>query len=336
MCVQPVTRFIPGSRKWWIPAAVSTNSSSVLAAFDVRSNPLLSLHRLLKRAPDGALFACLLLLCSTVWAPSAWALCDLDTAKVAAESAQVAAVYDGDTLELKDGRRVRMIGINTPERARKTGEEGEPLSNKARKALEDSLSGGTVWLVQGKQGKDHYGRMLAHVFSDKKDNVTAQLLRVGLGFQVAIAPNLQFLDCYRDAELHARQNRLGVWNHPYYQPVHSTSDALKGGYARVFGAVERVSLSKKAIWIDLEGHVTLKLEKHDAPYVDSGWVDELVQLSKRRSPGWVLEVRGWMSDRMTWSGTMPEQVRRGKRKRFQMKIHHQIDWKQIDATKTVN
>lgn len=71
-------------------------------------------------------------------------------------------VVDGDSLRLVDGRKVRLIGINTPELGR-DGKPDEPLSVKARDALEKIIATHTITLKMGPDKTDHYGRTLAYV-----------------------------------------------------------------------------------------------------------------------------------------------------------------------------
>ena len=67
---------------------------------------------------------------------------------------EVQRVVDGDTVRLKDGRSVRMIGINTPETGRK-GRADEPFAVAARQRLQALVqaSDGRVGLVPGREGK---------------------------------------------------------------------------------------------------------------------------------------------------------------------------------------
>jgi endonuclease YncB( thermonuclease family) len=51
------------------------------------------------------------------------------------EQVRVASMPDGDTLRLSDGRRVRLIGINTPEVAH-DGRPAEPLAEEAHALLQ--------------------------------------------------------------------------------------------------------------------------------------------------------------------------------------------------------
>jgi len=178
------------------------------------------------------------------------------------------------------------------------------------------------------ESHDHYGRVLGHLFTAEGESITAALLQQGAGFQVAIAPNLRFVECYSAAQDQARAAGAGVWGHAYYQPLAATSDQLKGGYARVWGQVESVTLSKKAIFVELAGQVSLKIENNAAPYIDDALMDQLVALSRagKGTSDLKLEARGWLSDRLTWNGKAPELVQKGVSKRFQMKVTHQSSW----------
>ena len=62
-----------------------------------------------------------------------------------------------------------------------------------------------------KRAKDHYGRTLAHLYGADGTNLEAQMLADGLGFQVAVAPNVDLVACQQAAERSARQAGLGLW-----------------------------------------------------------------------------------------------------------------------------
>lgn len=99
---------------------------------------------------------------------------------------EVQRVVDGDTVRLKDGRSVRMIGLNAPETGKK-GRPDEPFAVAARERLQALVqaSDGRVGLVPGREAKDHYGRTLAHLYGANGRNLEAQLLADGLGFRWA-------------------------------------------------------------------------------------------------------------------------------------------------------
>ena len=274
----------------------------------------------LKKAPLGAFFI------AWLFSVQAFGLCALESG-LQVETVQVAEIFDGDTVKLEDGRRIRMVGINTPEVAHR-GKPAEPLAETAKQQLEAALSKRPIRLLVGQDSHDHYGRVLGHLFDGEDNSIIADLLRQGAGFQVAMVPNLRYVDCYQQAQAQARESQLGVWGHAYYAAVPADSSALKGGYARIKGRVESVELTKKAVFVELEGQVSLKIERKVAPYIDDALFDRLVALSRQAktdSDLW-LEARGWLSDRMTWNGDMPELVTKGVKKRYQMKITHQVSW----------
>lgn len=283
-----------------------------------------------KKAPIGAFFVALLAWASVGFGQQAG--CGPDGGLGKLQAVQVVTVYDGDTVELKDGRRVRLVGINTPEVAHPPKAE-EPLGQSATQLLKEKIGDKPLWLQTGKQAKDHYGRTLGYLFTAEGNNIIAELLYSGAGFQVAIPPNLAYSDCYSRAASQARQQGRGVWGHAYFQPIPADSPNLKGGYARVVGRVERVSLTKNVIWVDLQGQVSLKLNRKHASFLAGDTFDQVVAASRKRSgiTDLVLEARGWVVDRNTWGGRMVQQIKAGKRKPFQMNVQHASSWETVPA-----
>jgi micrococcal nuclease len=100
---------------------------------------------------------------------------------------------------LRDGQRLRLIGIDAPE-MRHDGRGPEPYAREARAALVDLSSGRLVEVQYGQSPHDRYGRGLAHLFLANRDNVQALLLRRGLATSLFLPPNGEYLDCYVAAE----------------------------------------------------------------------------------------------------------------------------------------
>jgi endonuclease YncB( thermonuclease family) len=71
----------------------------------------------------------------------------------------VQSVEDGDTFTLKSGVKVRLIGINSPDRGQKGYSE-------ATKELTDEISGKKVYLEYDRYQDDKFGRVLAWVWID--------------------------------------------------------------------------------------------------------------------------------------------------------------------------
>ncbi|MBL3590679.1 MAG: thermonuclease family protein [gamma proteobacterium endosymbiont of Lamellibrachia anaximandri] len=197
----------------------------------------------------------------------------------------MAEVFDGDTLLLSDGRRIRLIGINTPE----TGWEekpDEPHAKAAKRRLERlvSDSGKRIRLEKGHQQKDRYRRILAHVYSQNGKNLIEALLQDGAGFQIVFPPNLDHLQCYGAAESRARAAGRGVWADV---PVIEAARLARSveGFRLLHGRVEESQNSRRSIWLKLAG-VKIRIDRSDLDYFNDWQPKGLL--------GQLIEVRGWI------------------------------------------
>lgn len=123
------------------------------------------------------------------------------------KSVAVATVVDGDTIRLVDGRRVRLVQIDTPER-------GECYGAKASAALRTILPRGTTVMLETDPALDRvdrYGRLLRYVFKGTL-NVNLALVKRG-------AASVWFFEGSRGryagqllaAATAAKQAKRGVW-----------------------------------------------------------------------------------------------------------------------------
>ncbi|MEZ1320368.1 thermonuclease family protein [Pseudomonas fluorescens] len=246
---------------------------------------------LLKKASlAGAFFV------SAIWLSGAQAFCP---APAGLTSVTVQRVVDGDTLRLSDGRSVRMIGLNTPELGRQ-GRSDEPFAVAARQRLQVLVdaSGGRVGLRPGKQAKDHYGRTLAHIYSASGANLEAQMLADGLGFQVAVAPNVDLVACQQAAERSARLAGLGLWRQ---SPVLKAEQIQRSGFAVISGRVSKVQRNRGGIWIELKDALVLRV----APNLVGQFDNARLQALKGKQ----IEARGWIVDRSRRGGLQSGQSR---------------------------
>jgi endonuclease YncB( thermonuclease family) len=233
---------------------------------------------------------------SAIWLSGAQAFCPAPSGLT---PVAVQRVVDGDTLRLSDGRSVRMIGLNTPELG-KNGRSDEPFAVVARKRLEAlvAASDGQVGLLPGKESKDHYGRTLAHVYGADGANLEAQMLVEGLGFQVAVAPNVDLVTCQQAAENSARQAGLGVWRQ---SPVLKAEQISTSGFAVLSGRVSKVQRNRGGVWIELQDSVVLKVAPNLLGRFDAA--------SLERLEGKQIEARGWVLDRSRRGGLKEGQAR---------------------------
>lgn len=126
-------------------------------------------------------------------------------ARAGGREVRVKRVYDGDTLQVEGRERVRLIGVDTPERE-------EPLYDEAKRMLENAVSGGTVQLSGCKERpRDRYGRLLAFVHAQGAD-VGPALLEAGLARTLFVGPcGREVARRYRQREREAFRARRGLW-----------------------------------------------------------------------------------------------------------------------------
>ncbi|MBL1261096.1 MAG: thermonuclease family protein [Thiotrichaceae bacterium] len=204
-------------------------------------------------------------------------------------------VHDGDTLHLVGGKKVRLIGINTPEVARDK-KPAEPYANAARDVLKKLFKADSrVGVQYGHERKDRYGRTLAHLYLADGSSVQQRLLDKGLAMAIAIPPNLHSVDCYQQSERLARIKRQGLWQDGGPEVLDAAS--LRGGdqgFTRLKGRVDKVTWHKKWIWISFSDKASLRISRDDAHYFEKGLLASLAQKK--------VEARGWLTQRKgRWS-----------------------------------
>ena len=241
--------------------------------------------RSVKKASQwGAFFVLWLLFCGALWADA----CEPFHAD---EWVQVAHVYDADTVKLRDGRKIRLIGINAPEIGR-DGRPSDALAVAARDALRQWLADEPrLALRYDAETTDRYGRVLAHAYLADQRSVEVRLLEQGLAAAVVITPNIVNLRCYQNAEALARQRGRGIWAYPRYLGI--TAKALAqhgGGFYVVEALVERVGESRKAVWLNLTDKLVARIDKRDDVYFEG--VLDLKALAGKK-----IKLRGWWASR---------------------------------------
>ena len=204
------------------------------------------------------------------------------------EPVRVARVYDGDTVKLADGRRLRLIGVNAPE----TGHgnlQPQPLAAEARAMLESLLDrqNHTLTFHHGTKQHDHYGRLLAHALLEDGSNLAVQLLERGLATALAVPPNTSAADCYSAIEHKARLAGLGIWSLPRYRAVAAaelTPD--ERGFRLVEGLVSDIRQSRYSIWLQLDGPLAAHIARRDLVHFPGNYPQVLL--------GQRVELRGWL------------------------------------------
>lgn len=122
---------------------------------------------------------------------------------------------DGDTIVASDGRRIRYIGVNSPETRHFKGgaiiEKAEPFGDAAKQYNDALVRSQNVRLVFDTERYDRYGRLLAYVFLEDDSLVNEAIVREGLGFCLPIAPNLTYVPRLLRAQRGAMAQRKNIW-----------------------------------------------------------------------------------------------------------------------------
>ncbi len=173
----------------------------------------------------------------------------------AGEYAQVAFVVDGDTVELAGGRRVRYLGINTPE-------TGQPYAANAKSLNEALVTGQEVWLETGAQGNDVYGRLLAYAWVGDT-SVNLELVRQGYANAYTVPPNARYANDFGRAEQEARAAERGMWTRADV-PVRITALHHDGpGSDRIAPNGEWVELiNEGSVPLDMSGYTLRNMGLH--------------------------------------------------------------------------
>jgi micrococcal nuclease len=124
--------------------------------------------------------------------------------------ATVKRVVDGDTFELSDGERVRMIGVDTPETV-KPNSPVEPYGKEASDFTKKLLTDQKVTLKFDVEPRDKYDRLLAYVYLPDGTFVNEKLIRDGYARIMTIPPNVASADLFLEAEREARDQNRGLW-----------------------------------------------------------------------------------------------------------------------------
>jgi len=127
------------------------------------------------------------------------------TRQAAGPTCVVARIVDGDTFYCADRTKVRLTGVDSPERG-----QGR-VARQASAALARRLPRGRrVVLELDVTRRDRYGRTLAWVWVGDT-LVNEALVRDGWAVRYTVPPNVKYVDRLGVAERSARAARLGLW-----------------------------------------------------------------------------------------------------------------------------
>jgi micrococcal nuclease len=135
-----------------------------------------------------------------------------------AGTVKITKVIDGDTVETEDGKKVRYIGIDTPETKhpqKKIGCYGREASEANRRLVLDKY----VRLEKDVSETDRYGRLLRYVTVFDTPEATGSglfvnehLVRQGYAYVSTYAPDVRHADLFLQAQSEAQRGNRGLWS----------------------------------------------------------------------------------------------------------------------------
>jgi endonuclease YncB( thermonuclease family) len=203
-----------------------------------------------------------------------------------AGSAEVAAVRDGRTLVLTDGRELRLAAIEVTEAS--------------RPALRQLAEGRPLRLATVGPARDRYGRLVAFAFASQSgQSLQHALLEMGaarVGTRIGSTPCARSL---LTAEQGARAAGLGLWADPNFAPLAAENSRrlkdARGQFALVEGKVLSVRESGGTIYMNFarrwaEGFSLIIARRRSGAFTAAG-------LAPKRLEGRHVRVRGWIEMR---------------------------------------
>ncbi len=176
---------------------------------------------------------------------------------------EVKRVYDGDTILLTNGSKVRLSGINTPEVARRN-KPGQVGGEEAKRWLIKQLKNVKVRLEKDAEKRDKYGRLLAHVFTEKKEHINLELVSAGLATVNIHPPNLKYAGELLAVQRQAEQEQSGIWNYQQYaakKPSDLNNSASRKGWQRIVARIINIRHTRKYSYLNCSDGFSLKIER---------------------------------------------------------------------------
>lgn len=228
-------------------------------------------------------------------------------------SVAVAAVIDGDSLTLVDGRTVRLVGLQAPRLSKGRRDFPEwPFAREATAALDALLAGQTVTLRYGGARADRYGRVLAHLVRADGLWVEGEMLREGMARVYTFADNRAALEPMLALEREARAAKRGIWADPFYS-VRTPEEAPRyaGRFEIVEGRIVDGARTAGGVFLnfgaDWHTAFTLRLRSDALKLFRAARLDPLALT------GTMVRVRGWIRrdrQRAVIDITHPEEIER--------------------------
>lgn len=134
-----------------------------------------------------------------------------ETNSSAEVTSKITYVVDGDTVEIESGERVRLIGIDSPERS-------QPYYLEAKNQLTTLVLNKKVRLEKDITDKDRYGRLLRYIYTGDLF-INVEMVRLGYANSYTYPPDVKYQSQILSAEREARSSQKGLWAQPEPTPA---------------------------------------------------------------------------------------------------------------------
>jgi len=129
------------------------------------------------------------------------------------EKGYVVFVYDGDTIKLSNGDKLRLIGIDTPEMNFNKNYKPEFFARNALEYLKKRILYKEISYEYDIKKYDNYNRKLVYLFDKNNKLINSDLLEKGYGTLFLFPPNVKYKKKLVKAYCSALNNAVGIWKH---------------------------------------------------------------------------------------------------------------------------
>lgn len=125
------------------------------------------------------------------------------------QSYKVTRVIDGDTIEIEEIGKVRLIGIDSPE----LDNPKECFAEESAQKLTDLVTNESLRIeYDSSQGdKDRYGRALLYLFNEDGININLEMISLGYSYEYTYNEPYKYQSDFLREQSEAKLNKVGLW-----------------------------------------------------------------------------------------------------------------------------
>ncbi len=161
------------------------------------------------------------------------------------EKVHVEKVIDGDTIIVTGKRKVRLIGVDTPEF------KDSFYAKTATAYTKEKLLNKNVYIEIDKERYDKYNRLLAYIYTENGILFNACLLQDGHAMLLILPPNNKYINLLRKMAAEARDNERGLWEDLPILLWENAGD-YSGKMAIIRGKIVATYNSGKAVFLNFD------------------------------------------------------------------------------------